>query len=98
MSRCLVTGAAGFIGSAPLRGPIDPGPRVIGVDAFIPYYRGGSSWPIWRRRAPTKRFTFHELDLRKRRWRKWSMDAPVVFHEAAMAGLMRSLELTLNSI
>ncbi|MCC6191170.1 MAG: NAD-dependent epimerase/dehydratase family protein, partial [Anaerolineales bacterium] len=38
MQTCLVTGAAGFVGSHLSEKLIARGHRVIGVDAFIPYY------------------------------------------------------------
>ena len=36
--HCLVTGAAGFIGSHLCEALIAEGNSVVGVDAFIPYY------------------------------------------------------------
>ena len=36
--RCLVTGAAGFIGSNLCEQLLDLGHEVVGLDAFIPYY------------------------------------------------------------
>ena len=36
--RCLVTGAAGFIGSHLCEHLLEAGHDVVGVDAFIPYY------------------------------------------------------------
>ena len=36
--NCLVTGAAGFIGSHLCERLLQLGHRVVGVDAFIPYY------------------------------------------------------------
>jgi nucleoside-diphosphate-sugar epimerase len=88
--RCLVTGAAGFIGSHLCERLVREGHSVVGLDAFIPYYPR----PIketnltWLRKQ--RAFAFHELDLRRD-----SLDAAldgvdVVFHLAAMAGLARS--------
>jgi UDP-glucuronate 4-epimerase len=39
MTTCLVTGAAGFVGSHLCEQLIAKGHHVVGVDAFIPYYR-----------------------------------------------------------
>ena len=36
--KCLVTGAAGFIGSHLCRRLLHDGHDVVGLDAFIPYY------------------------------------------------------------
>ena len=36
--KCLVTGAAGFIGSHLCERLLQAGHAVVGVDAFIPYY------------------------------------------------------------
>ena len=38
MTTCLVTGAAGFVGSHLCEQLIAKGHHVVGVDAFIPYY------------------------------------------------------------
>jgi nucleoside-diphosphate-sugar epimerase len=88
--RCLVTGAAGFIGSHLCERLVREGHGVVGLDAFIPYYPR----PFKERNLAWLReqrsFTFHELDLRSD-----SLDAAldgveVVFHLAAMAGLAKS--------
>src|SRR2546423_772434 len=36
--KCLVTGAAGFIGSPPCEGPLPPGPPPVRPDALLPLF------------------------------------------------------------
>ena len=64
MSRILVTGVAGFVGSHLSEQLLAAGHSVVGVDAFIPYYPR----PIKERNLggllQTPQFSFHELDLR----------------------------------
>jgi UDP-glucuronate 4-epimerase len=90
MSRCLVTGAAGFIGSHLCEALLAAGHEVVGVDAFIPYYPR----PVKEanlaglRRQP--RFRFLELDLREADLHGPADGCDTIFHLGAMAGLMKS--------
>jgi nucleoside-diphosphate-sugar epimerase len=88
--KCLVTGAAGFIGSHLCERLLRDGHQVVGVDAFIPYYP-----KILKERNIAKAilhpsFTFQALDLRSAPLDGCLKDVDVVFHLAAMAGLPRS--------
>src|SRR5947208_17126013 len=88
--KCLVTGAAGFIGSHLCERLLQAGHAVVGVDAFIPYY------PRLLKEAHLKvvrehsSFRFHELDLRRDPLDKALDGIEVVYHLPAMAGHARS--------
>lgn len=90
MSVCLVTGAAGFIGSHLTESLLGQGHQVVGVDAFIPYY------PRARKEQNLDGIRYHpnfrllELDLRSAPLTEALADVEVVFHLAAQAGLLRS--------
>ncbi len=88
--KCLVTGAAGFIGSHLCERLLGEGHTVVGVDAFIPYYprdlKEANLAPARAHRA----FTFRELDLRHGPLDGLLDDIAAVFHLAAMPGLAAS--------
>jgi nucleoside-diphosphate-sugar epimerase len=88
--KCLVTGAAGFIGSHLCEHLLRLGHLVVGLDAFIPYYpravKEGNLAAA--RRQPG--FTFHALDLRTDGLRDVLPGVEVVFHLGAMPGLVKS--------
>jgi len=88
--KCLVTGAAGFIGSHLCENLLEAGHIVIGVDSFIPYY------PRIRKEANLvgprahRLFDHHVLDLRSASIEPLLDGVDVIFHLAAMAGLAKS--------
>lgn len=90
MSRCLVTGAAGFIGSHLSEALLAKGHDVVGVDAFIPYYPRPLKETNLKGLIEHPRFKFHELDLRTAELAPVVEGCDVIFNEAAMAGLMKS--------
>ena len=69
---------------------IAAGHSVVGVDAFIPYSRGRSRSATWLACARQPAFAFHELDLRDADLAPVVSGVDIVFHTAAMAGLLRS--------
>jgi nucleoside-diphosphate-sugar epimerase len=88
--RILVTGAAGFIGSHLCERLLALGHEVVGLDAFIPYYPR----PLKERNLTDARqnpkYTFHPLDLRTDDLSAAAAGVEVVFHLAAMPGLVAS--------
>lgn len=88
--KCLVTGAAGFIGSHLCERLLRDGHQVVGIDAFIPYYpRALKEANLVHSRLSTA-FAFHELDLRHGPLDAIVNGVDVIFHLAANAGLPRS--------
>jgi nucleoside-diphosphate-sugar epimerase len=88
--KCLVTGAAGFIGSHLCEHLLAQGHSVRGLDAFIPFYpraaKEANLAPLRLRPA----FDFHALDLRCDPLEGVLDGVEAVFHLAAMPGLPRS--------
>ena len=88
--KCVVTGAAGFIGSFLCEHLLSAGHSVTGIDAFIPYYA-----PELKRRNLTEvlkhpAFRFQRLDLRHDPLEETLAGAEAVFHLAATPGLVQS--------
>jgi len=88
--KCLVTGAAGFIGSHLCERLLRDGHEVAGLDAFIPYYPRAIKEANLAAARTHPRFAFHPYDLRNDPLDDVLKDVDVVFHLAAMAGLTRS--------
>ena len=90
MSSCLVTGAAGFIGSTLCEQLLAVGHEVYGIDCFTDYYPKQIKSSNLSILHTHPKFTFYELDLRVDDLNSCIQGRDVVFHEAAMAGLMKS--------
>lgn len=88
--RYLVTGAAGFIGSHLCERLLTLEHEVVGLDAFVPYYPK----PVKERNLAEvqkhPRFRFLPLDLRTDDARPAVDGVDVVYHLAAMPGLVAS--------
>ncbi len=63
MTRVLVTGAAGFIGSHVVDALVARGDDVIGIDNFDPFYPRAMKERNLREIGQPARFRFHELDM-----------------------------------
>lgn len=88
--ECLVTGAAGFIGSHLCERLLDEGHRVVGIDCFTSYY----SRSIKERNLEALRgrdaFDFQEIDLSQDPLQGVVHGVEWIFHLAAMPGLVKS--------
>jgi nucleoside-diphosphate-sugar epimerase len=88
--KCLVTGAAGFIGSHLCEHLLRLGHEVVGLDAFIPYYPRAVKEGNLAAARRQGGFTFHALDLRTDPLGEVLPGVEVVFHLGAMPGLVKS--------
>jgi len=88
--KCLVTGAAGFIGSHLCERLLGAGHAVAGLDAFIPYYPRPLKEANLAPCLAHPRFTLHALDLRHDALQEVLEGTEVLFHLAAMPGLTKS--------
>lgn len=88
--KCVITGAAGFIGSHLCERLIHRGHEVIGIDSFVPYYSPELKKQNvqWLKQHP--RFVLHEHDLRFDPVHDVIQNADVIVHLAAMPGLTAS--------
>lgn len=90
MATCIVTGAAGFVGSHLSELLIKDGHTVIGMDAFIPYYPRDIKEGNLATLRTLPQFSLHEVDFRTDDLAPLMADADVIFHSAAQAGLLKS--------
>jgi nucleoside-diphosphate-sugar epimerase len=88
--KCLVTGAAGFIGSHLCERLLQCGHQVVGLDAFVPYYPRSAKEANLAAARNHPDFSFREIDLRFHPLDDALDGVEAVFHLAAMAGLTRS--------
>jgi nucleoside-diphosphate-sugar epimerase len=88
--KCLVTGAAGFIGSHLCERLLQSNHTVVGLDAFIPYYPRAIKEANLARFRSHSGFSFHPLDLRGDPLDVALSGVETIFHLAAMPGLSRS--------
>jgi nucleoside-diphosphate-sugar epimerase len=88
--KCIVTGAAGFIGSHLCERLLRAGHEVHAVDAFVPYYPAAVKEANLAPALAHRAFRFHRVDLRTAALDAVFADAQLVFHLAAMPGLSQS--------
>ena len=95
MTTCLVTGAAGFIGSHLVESLLESGIRVIGLDNFDPYYDRALKTTNLASAIASSSFVFREGDIRDETLVASLFDeyAPnCVVHLAAKAGVRPSVQ------
>jgi UDP-glucose 4-epimerase len=90
VSRYLVTGCAGFIGSHLAESLLERGDQVVGVDAFADYYARELKEANLRRARELSAFSFVELDLADASLEQLVGDVDGVFHLAAQPGVRGS--------
>jgi nucleoside-diphosphate-sugar epimerase len=88
--KCLVTGSAGFIGSHLCERLTRDAHTVVGLDAFIPYYPREVKEANLLAVRTQNAYKHHSLDLRSDQLDAALDGVEVVFHLAAMAGLVKS--------
>src|SRR5437763_7227263 len=89
-TTCVVTGAAGFIGSHLCEALLNAGHTVLGLDGFIPYYPRPLKEQNLAGLRQHPRFRFEEVDLRRDELEPHVARAAVIYHLEAMAGLVKS--------
>lgn len=90
MTKVIVTGVAGFIGSTLAETLLNQGQEVIGIDQFNDYYD-----PTLKRQNVSSfkdhpQFTLIEEDIQTLDWNSLLTDVEVVYHQAAQAGVRAS--------
>jgi UDP-N-acetylglucosamine 4-epimerase len=96
--RWLVTGVAGFIGSALLERLLDLGQDVVGVDSFLTGHRRNLDDVLAINPDERLQFRFVEGDLRDPAIaREVCQDVDVVLHQAALGSVPRSIKDPLST-
>ena len=90
MTKNIVTGAAGFIGSHLAETLLKKGEEVIGIDEFNDYYD-----PFFKKKNVTflqsyDNFKLIKADIQFLDWNSLLQDVDVVYHQAAQAGVRAS--------
>jgi len=90
VSRALVTGCAGFIGSHLAEALLAAGGDVLGVDCFTDNYALADKRANLERARQCDRFRLHSVDLAETDLQPLLADRDVVFHLAAEPGVRAS--------
>ena len=88
--KCLVTGAAGFIGSSLADLLLSQGHEVVGIDCFADYYPRETKESNLSNARSEARFSFVEDDLLTADLEPLLAGVDWVFHQAAQAGVRAS--------
>ncbi|HSB54459.1 MAG TPA: NAD-dependent epimerase/dehydratase family protein, partial [Gemmatimonadales bacterium] len=92
MTRILLTGAAGFIGSHLAERLLAGGDEVVGIDNFDPFYARAVKEANLAAARQDPRFSFHEMDINDAAALRRLLTADtVIVHLAAKAGVRPSL-------
>lgn len=98
MTKNIVTGAAGFIGSHTVEELLKNGKKVVGIDNFHPYYQEKIKKQNLREIQKTAKQTEGELKFingsitNKKDLQKLPNEPDKVFHNAAVAGVRNSIK------
>jgi nucleoside-diphosphate-sugar epimerase len=95
--RCLVTGAAGFVGSHLSERLLSLGHEVVGVDRFSDYYPRHYKESNLTKLYDNSRFRLAEHDLASCDLAQLLDGCEIVFHQAAQAGVRASWGKTFES-
>jgi nucleoside-diphosphate-sugar epimerase len=87
MSKCFVTGVAGFIGSSVAERLIHQGHTVTGVDCFTDYYSTEQKKSNIKNLLQSQSFKFVQADVASLDLKPYLQDADYVFHFAAQPGV-----------
>ncbi|MDB9536027.1 GDP-mannose 4,6-dehydratase [Dolichospermum planctonicum CS-1226] len=90
MTKIIVTGVAGFIGSHLAETLLKQGKEVIGIDEFNDYYDPLLKWKNIANFQDYPNFTLVEGDIQFLDWQKLLLDVQLVYHQAAQAGVRAS--------
>lgn len=90
MTKALVTGCAGFIGSHLTQRLLNDGVTVIGIDGFVDNYDVAAKLRNLAEIGSHPAFTFHSTMLQAERWKDWLDGVDVVYHLAALPGVRNS--------
>ncbi len=88
--KCLVTGAAGFIGSHLTDRLLEQGWEVVGMDSLTPYYSRQQKKDNLSLARQSKKFKFVQKDVLKADLKKLLDGTACVFHLAAQPGVLAS--------
>lgn len=88
--RCVITGAAGFVGSNIADRLLSEGHEVIGIDCFIDYYPRAMKEKNLEQAKSFKNFQFIEGNLLNLDLPKILSGTEIIFHQAAQAGVRSS--------
>ncbi|MEM7553360.1 MAG: NAD-dependent epimerase/dehydratase family protein [Cyanobacteria bacterium P01_A01_bin.84] len=90
MTKSIVTGAAGFIGSTLVEKLLEQGEEVIGIDEFNDYYDPNLKRTNIASAQNNHNYQLIESDIQLLDWQSLLEGVDVVYHQAAQAGVRAS--------